>query len=103
MYSPHVDLRKDHLLRGVVVAAQRRAAPELETVAPKYQVAHGGALSVLVRSMRNMVSSSELILIPISVLFGLTFPLYIVAWLALIVLAFISLRDLPEHAFLTID
>ena len=61
-------------------------------------------VTLLVRSMRHIiVSSSEWIVIPVGILFGLTFPLYIVARLALIILAFVSLRDLPENAFLTID
>ncbi len=61
-------------------------------------------VTLLVRSMRNiLVSSSQWILVPVGILFGLTFPLYIVARLALIILAFISLRDLPENTFLTID
>lgn len=53
MHSPRVDLREDCRLHGVVVAAQRCAAAELEAVAPERQVAHGGAPLVHGRRCRR--------------------------------------------------
>ncbi|KJA18689.1 hypothetical protein HYPSUDRAFT_69749 [Hypholoma sublateritium FD-334 SS-4] len=54
--------------------------------------------------MRDMMMSSpSWLVVSIGLLLGVSYPLYIVARLALIILAFVSLHDLPPNAYLTID